>query len=349
MEPAHILANLATAVIVMDHDGGIDYLNESAEGLLAISLRQAAGLKLATLVDAPELEELLSRAAQTGQPYSATDLRIRLRDNPTPEAIVDCHVSELETATDGTLLVELEDITRRHRINREHALIQQHNVTRTIVKQLAHEVRNPLGGVRGAAQLLARRMSDEELVSYTQVIISETDRLTSLLDGMLGPGVPLNPQESNIHELLQHVQQLVRAEAPEEIEIATDYDPSLPKLSLDRNQIIQALLNLARNAVQAMGEQGRLVFRTRVQTHVTIGEHQHRLVASIEFEDNGPGVPEALRDTLFFPLVTGRGDGTGLGLPLAQELINRHGGLIEFRSRPERTIFQILLPIGTEA
>jgi two-component system nitrogen regulation sensor histidine kinase GlnL len=206
-----------------------------------------------------------------------------------------------------------------------------------------------LGGLRGAAQLLERELLDPALREYTRVIISEADRLTNLLDSMLGPGRPPAKQLTNLHELLERVYHLLRSEAPEGVTVDRDYDPSLPALTVDPNHIIQAMLNLGRNALQALSGAGvhapRLVLRTRSAGNVSVGARRHRLVASIQFEDNGPGVPSDIRDTIFYPLVSGRADGTGLGLGIAQDLVSRHGGLIEFDSAPGRTIFVISLPM----
>ena len=216
--------------------------------------------------------------------------------------------------------------------------------SRAMVRQLAHEIKNPLGGLRGAAQLLERQLKDRSLHEYTTVIISEADRLAALVDALLGPGQPPRKEPVNIHELVQHVGRLLAAEAPTSVAIERDYDPSLPPLRLDRNQVIQALLNLGRNAIQAVGDRGRIVLRTRAMTNASIGSRRHRVVASIQVEDDGPGVPAELKDTVFYPLVTGRQGGTGLGLAVAQDLVGRHDGLIEFDSRPGRTVFTILIP-----
>ena len=220
-----------------------------------------------------------------------------------------------------------------------------------MVRQLAHEIKNPLGGLRGAAQLLERELLDPGLKEYTRVIISEADRLTNLLDSMLGPGRPPAKQLVNVHELLERVYHLLRSEAPAGVAVDRDYDPSLPALTVDPNHIIQAMLNLGRNAIQALSGTSvyapRLILRTRVASNIGIGGQRHRLVASIQFEDNGPGVPAEIRDTIFYPLVSGRADGTGLGLGLAQDLVSRHAGLIEFDSAPGRTIFVIYLPMDS--
>jgi two-component system nitrogen regulation sensor histidine kinase GlnL len=236
-------------------------------------------------------------------------------------------------------------------LTRENALLAQLGGSRLMVRQLAHEIKNPLGGLRGAAQLLERELLDPALREYTRVIISEADRLTNLLDSMLGPGRPPAKQLVNVHELLERVYHLLRSEAPPGVAIERDYDPSLPSLTIDPNHIIQAMLNLGRNAIQALAgatvPAPRLTLRTRAVSNASVGAHRHRLVASIQFEDNGPGVPAEIRDTIFYPLVSGRSDGTGLGLGIAQDLVSRHGGLIEFDSTPGRTIFVISLPMDS--
>jgi len=246
-----------------------------------------------------------------------------------------------------TLLLEIHPIDRLLRISREEGLLMAQEATRSVLRSLAHEIKNPLGGLRGAAQLLERELPNDELREYTRIIIGEADRLRALVDSLLGPARALERVSVNIHELLDHVYRLVRAEAPEAVAITRDYDPSLPPLQLDRDQMIQAMLNLARNAVQALGRHGQLTIRTRAITGGTIGEKRHRVVASVQFEDNGPGVPAELGETIFYPLVTAQPGGTGLGLAVAQDIATRHDGLVEFESRPGHTVFSLLLPMGT--
>ncbi len=239
----------------------------------------------------------------------------------------------------------MSDVTRRTRISRENALLIQHGAGRQMIRQLAHEIKNPLGGIRGAAQLLGKQLQSDELEEYTSVIISEVDRLAGLVDTLLGPGGPPNKQRSNVHELLEYVIKLIQAEIGDEIDIHRDYDAGLPHMDLDRDQLVQALLNLVRNAVVALGGQGKIILRSRAIMNFTIGDTRHNVVASLEIEDDGPGIPADLQDSVFYPLVTSRPDGTGLGLPVAQELISRHHGLIEFESRPGRTVFFVRIPL----
>jgi two-component system nitrogen regulation sensor histidine kinase GlnL len=218
-----------------------------------------------------------------------------------------------------------------------------------MIRQLAHEIKNPLGGIRGAAQLLERQLVDDELTEYTDVVISETDRLAALVDTLLGPGGPSDKQPVNVHELLEYVVRLIEAEETQKLTFVRDYDPGLPLIDLDRDQIVQAFLNLVRNAAAALDGQGTITLRSRAVTNFTIGNKRHRVIASIEIEDDGPGIPSDLQDSVFYPLVTSRPEGTGLGLPAAQELLSRHGGLIEFESRPGRTVFFIRVPLEQEA
>ena len=220
----------------------------------------------------------------------------------------------------------------------------QRRVSRRIIKQLAHEVKNPLGGLRGAAQLLARQLPNAELKAYTKVIIEEADRLASLVDGILEAGGQPKSEVFNLHEVTEYVAKLIAAEKPEGVQLQRDYDPSLPLVTADRDQLIQAFLNLAKNGLQAIGAKGRLVFRTRARGNYTLGGEKHRLVLSAEVEDSGPGIPDELRETIFYPLITGRSTGTGLGLTIAQDLMSRNGGLIEFKSRPGATTFRMMLP-----
>jgi two-component system nitrogen regulation sensor histidine kinase GlnL len=260
---------------------------------------------------------------------------------------LDVTITPLEGQITGThLLLELADTTQRRRISRENDLIARLDGSRLMIKQLAHEIKNPLGGLRGAAQLLERELQEAGLREYTRVIIGEADRLAALVDSMAGPNRA--PQKSfvNVHEICEHVYHLLRAEARGGVTIERDYDPSLPNATLDRNQMIQALLNVARNALQAIGDSGQIALRTRALSNVSIGSARHRLVASVQVEDNGPGVPDELRSSIFYPLVTGRANGTGLGLAVAQELVTRNGGLVEFESEPGRTVFTLLLPLG---
>lgn len=342
-----ILDHLNTSVLLMDRRQVVHFLNLAAETLLGVSRNQILGRTLSELLrDDGDLVTIVNRAFETWQPYARRELSMQSVGG-NEDFIVDCAVSPFEGVGEAaTVLLEISDATQHQRISRETALLNQVGGSRLMIRQLAHEIKNPLGGLRGAAQLLERQLSDASMREYTSIIISEADRLKTLVDSLLGPGHTPHKEQVNVHELLQHVRQLITADAPEVV-VERDYDPSLPLLELDRNQIIQAMLNIGRNAVQAMHKSGRLILRTRALTGVSIGTRRHRLAASIQFEDNGPGVPPHLQDTLFYPFVTGRSEGTGLGLAIAQDLVSRHGGLIEFESRPGHTVFTLLLPFTT--
>ena len=337
--------HLNTAVIIIDQSLLIEDLNPAAENLLGISQHRARGEPLLQLLgDDHELQDIFVRALESGVTY-ANEMRLGRTEVHDEERVIDCRVSLLlEPPEKARLLVEMTDVTRRSRISRENALIIQHGAGRQMIRQLAHEIKNPLGGLRGAAQLLDRQLDSDELKEYTNVIISEADRLASLVDTLLGPGGPPNKQAINVHELLEYVVRLIEP-GQERISIRREYDPGLPLFRLDRDQMVQAFLNLMQNASTALEGQGEITLRTRAIMNFTIGDIQHPAVASVEIEDDGPGIPPDLQDSIFYPLVTSRPDGTGLGLPAAQELISRHGGLIEFESRPGRTVFLVRIPL----
>ena len=340
---AALLDALATALVIIDARGGVEYLNAAAQTLLAVGINQARGRPLADLVREPApVEAIVARARTSSEPIAHRELRFDPVARADSHFVVDCTATPLDAER---VLLEISDTTRQQRISRDTALLAQLGGNRLMVRQLAHEIKNPLGGLRGAAQLLERELPTEPLREYTRLIIREADRLRTLVDNLLGPGGLPHKTHVNPHELLQHVYQLLRSEAPDGVAILRDYDPSLPPVFVDRDQLVQAMLNLGRNAVQALGDSGRLTLRTRAVVNATIATRHHRVVASIQFEDNGPGVPPELADTIFYPLVTSRPGGTGLGLAVAQELATRHGGLIEFDSRPGHTLFTLLLPL----
>jgi len=325
----------------------VNYLNPGAEDLLGLSARHGLGRPLqALLPQLRNLHELIQRAAAEGHSFGQLLSFSVPRQSPATTDLA-VRVSPYRTA-DSQLIIELFDATQWRQIDREHALISQHDASRRMIRQLAHEIRNPLGGLRGAAQLLERELPTPELREYTRIIIGEADRLTSLTDNLLGPIRRPQWQLVNLHEILERVIVLIASAQHDALRLVRDYDPSLPPLSADSGQLIQSFLNVARNAMQAAGPDGHIVFRTRVLSNFAIGQIRHKLVASVEIEDDGPGIPADLADSIFYPLVTGRPDGTGLGLPISQDLVSRHGGLIEFQSRPGKTVFMVRLPIHSE-
>jgi len=330
---------------VVDAQARIFLINSSAELLLGQSQRRVVGRTLATLDPGlDELQYLVDRALKTGQSFGQ-NLELQLATLERQPLLTACRISPLQDAVEPAVVVEILDTSHSYQLDREKTLTSQLRASRRMIRQLAHEVRNPLGGLRGAAQLLERELDDPDQLEYTQVIIREADRLVALTSSLLGPAREMAREPVNIHELLERVVLLLENNVPESVGLFRDYDPSLPELIGDKDLLVQALLNLGRNAVQSVGRSGTIVFRTRVLTGLWIRDTWQRLVLSVEIEDDGPGVPEELRDSLFFPLVTGREGGTGLGLPLAQDLVSRQGGLIEFESEPGRTVFSLRLPL----
>src|SRR5579862_8655199 len=349
-DPAELLDALATGILMLDAQLCPIYANVAAQDLLAFSLNMSRGRPFGDyLHDAGALHTILRRALETGECLADREVTLKPANSPREPRTLDVTVSPLLGLTGTHLLIELADTTQRQRISRDNDLLARLDGSRLMIRQLAHEIKNPLGGLRGAAQLLERELPAPSLREYTQVIIGEADRLTALVDSIAGPSRPPDKSVLNVHEICEHVYRLLRAEAPRSISIERDYDPSLPDARLDRHQLIQALLNVARNALQALGGKGRIVLRTRARSNVSIGSIPHRLVASVQVQDDGPGVPPQLRSSIFYPLVTGRANGTGLGLAVAQDLVTRNGGIIEFDSEPGRTVFTLLLPLGDES
>jgi two-component system nitrogen regulation sensor histidine kinase GlnL len=349
-DAADLLDALSTGIVMLDQQLCPVYANVAAQDLLAFSLKMARGRPFKDFLhDAEGLCRILRRALESGESITDREVAIRPAAAPREARTLDVTITPFSGLTGTQLLLEIADTTQRQRISRENDLLARLDGSRLMVRQLAHEIKNPLGGLRGAAQLLERELPEPGLREYTQLIIGEADRLTTLVDSMAGPTRAPAKTSVNVHEICEHVYHLLRAEAPAGILIERDYDPSLPNAMLDRHQMIQALLNVSRNALQAQGDLGRIVLRTRARSNVSIGSVQHRLIASVQLEDSGPGVPPHLRSSIFYPLVTGRANGTGLGLAVAQELVTRNGGIIEFESETGRTVFTLLLPLGVDS
>ncbi|MEA3276436.1 MAG: nitrogen regulation protein NR(II) [Pseudomonadota bacterium] len=341
-----VLDALSTAVLLFDGELRLSYLNPAGEMLLAVSARHVTGRMAGELVSCPgqPVEPRFREALATRHPFTEREVNIATADGRT--ITVNCTVLPLhQIDAPGALLVELAQVDRQLRINREEHLISQHQATQALIRGLAHEIKNPLGGLRGAAQLLEQELPDKGLREYTRIIIDEADRLQGLVDRMLGPNRIPREQRTNIHHVLEHVRGLLLAESPQGPRVSRDYDPSIPELKADPDCLIQALLNIARNAADAAGSNGNILLRTRVLRQFTIGQRRHRLVLRVEVEDDGEGIPPRMQERIFFPMVTGKPGGTGLGLPIAQELINQHGGLIECESRPGKTQFFVYLPL----
>ena len=340
-----LLDNLATAVLVFDLQLRLTFINQAGEEMFAHSARHARGLSVHELVtNAEVMVEQLAGAITTGQIVSQRGCWLELPD--APDLRVNCTFTPLTgSAGAEAVLVELRQIDHHLRIEQEEHLIAQQQATQSLVRGLAHEIKNPLGGLRGAAQLLERELDDDSLKEYTRIIIGEADRLQALMDRMLGPNSLPKIQTVNIHEVLERVRELVLVESGEGLQVQQDYDPSLPDFQADPDMLVQALLNIVRNAAQVMENAGEIILRTRVRRNFNIGSRKHRLVAHIQVIDNGPGIDEELRNKIFYPMVTNRSNGTGLGLSIAQALISRHQGLIECDSQAGETVFTILLPL----
>lgn len=341
------LEYLATAVVVLDDAAVVRYTNTAAESLLGAGAKSLVGQPFLPLFESDAaLDKAVAEALVTHWDYSAQSVSYR---RPGRDSLpLTCVLTRID-APGLPLLAELRPIEQLLRQAREERLVGEQQANRELIRNLAHEIKNPLGGLRGSAQLLERELDRVELREYTQVIIKEADRLQSLMDRLLTPHRQPRVAQLGIHEVLERVRSLVLAEFSSGIAIECDYDPSLPDLVGDKEQLIQAVLNVVRNAAQAIiggGRPGSIILRTRALRQVTILRQRYRLALELQVVDDGPGVPEDIRDRIFNPLVSGRDGGSGLGLSLAQTFVHYHRGVIECDSRPGRTIFRILLPLS---
>ena len=351
---------LASAVLVLDAEARVAYLNPAAEDLLDGSRKTLLQQPLAALfLNGEELANSCrqARARQFADQHQDLTLQ-RIGREP-------LQVHSIVTALDNPawpVLIELRENVQQRKLNREQRLLDQSRANKELIRNLAHEIRNPLGGIRGAAQLLELELPElgvdaarvRELRDYTQVIIKEADRLQTLVDRLLAPHQqPHVRADVNIHEICEHVRRVILAEFPVGLEIIRDYDLSVPELRGDKEQLIQAVLNVARNAVQALtgriaAGDAELIFRTRIARQITLAQVRYRLALDLHIIDNGPGIPAAIQERIFYPLVSGRG-GSGLGLTLTQSFVQQHAGSIEVDSRPGHTDFRILIPVRSTA
>jgi two-component system nitrogen regulation sensor histidine kinase GlnL len=336
---------LASAVVVLSPDGRVRWLNLAAEQLFELSAKVAVGASFARLfVNGASIDALVAEARANAFGLKRQEMPLERAGHE--QLTLDTIATVLDSPEDA-LLLEFRELDQRLRHDRESHIIDSAQANRELVRNLAHEIKNPLGGIRGAAQLLETELDSAGLREYTQVIIKEADRLQALVDRLLEPHRhPRAVADVNIHEVCERVRSVVLAEHPMGLRIERDYDASMPELRGDKAQLIQVVLNLVRNAAQALRGQGRIVLKTRVARQVTLAKQRHRLALELHVIDNGPGIPEAIRDRIFHPLVSGREGGSGLGLSLAQSFVQQHGGLIECESRPGRTDFRILLPLS---
>ncbi|MBT9491058.1 MAG: PAS domain-containing sensor histidine kinase [Paucibacter sp.] len=355
---------LATMVAVVRPDGECLFANAAFENVMRLSRRAVERSNLYDwFVDAGRLSDTVTGVARNAYSSSRFDALLR-RSNQPQELPLPVHVivSQMDNSEDR-VLIELIENAQQSRQDREERTLDQVQATKELTRNLAHEIKNPLGGIRGAAQLLALELHPDavglelatELAEYTEVIIHEVDRLQSLVDRLLAPHRHAQVVgDVNIHEICERVRQLILVEYPRGLTIKRDYDISLPDFRGDREQLIQALLNIVQNAAQALqarivepdpAEPACIVLRTRVARQVTIGKQRWRLALELHVEDNGPGVPAEIRDRIFYPLVSGRDGGSGLGLTLAQTIAQQHQGMLDCESEPGRTDFRLTLPL----
>jgi two-component system nitrogen regulation sensor histidine kinase GlnL len=339
---------LATLVAVVRTDGVVVFANAALEDMMGVSRRVIEGAALASYFTEPESFINALQGAQT-QAFATLRYDAQLRrplQDPLP-----VHVIVAPTEVAGEVLVELLPLEQQTRQDREERLIDQAQANKELIRNLAHEIKNPLGGIRGAAQLLQMEIESKDLIEYTQVIIHEADRLQLLVDRLLAPHRrPHVVGDVNIHEVCERVRSLIVAEFPKGLRVVRDYDTSIPEFRGDREQLIQAVLNIVHNAAQALVDRvsdgdAEIVLRSRISRQVTFGKQRYRLALELHVIDNGPGIPQDIKDRLFFPLVSGRDGGSGLGLNLAQTFVQQHHGLIECDSVPGRTDFKILIPL----
>ena len=341
------LEHLATAVMLLDNAHQIIYANPSAEVLFAVSATQIAKSQITEVFLNCEILQLaIENAIKNNSPFREHELVITtVRQH---SFAVTCTVTPIEMHH-ACLLIEFQQMDQQLRIAREERMLIQQQANSELLRNLAHEIRNPLGGLRGAAQLLEHELPNPNLREYTQVIIKEADRLQSLMDRLLVPHRVPKYEPTNIHEVLERVRSLLLAESPNNIKVRRDYDTSLPDLIGDREKLIQTVLNIARNAVQAMQSAGivnaEVILRTRAERQVTLSKKRYRVAIKLQIIDNGPGIAADIRDKIFYPLVSGREGGSGLGLALAQTFITQHHGMIDCESQPGKTCFTILLPV----
>ena len=341
---ARILDKLTSALLCLDSDRRITWINATAENLFENSAASLVGRPFASLLSPLEPSTIGDKLGKT--PISMTEHEAVITLANGKSFVADYSVFPAGESDDDTdLLLEIRPLDRHAQIARDEFSHLQQLARQQLARGLAHEINNPLGGIRGAAQLLQRELERPDWIEYTEIIISEVDRLQALIAGMLGPDSGIRRESINIYQVLEHICKIIQAAEPERIELVRDYDPSIPPLMADRDLLIQAFLNIARNAVQAIDERGVITIRTRIDRNYTIAQVTHPLVLKIDIIDNGRGVPEALGDSIFLPMITDKPDGTGLGLPIAQDIIFRHGGNLQLQSSGKETTFSIILPL----
>lgn len=345
----HAFDWLPTPIAVLTNEGVIVFVNAELEDVIGQSRRSLEGQSFFNFfTDSNPLKHALAGAKANefaALRYDSELLRIKHEDS------LPVHVIVAQSDLPGEIIIELLPIQQQTKQDREERLLDQAQANKELIRNLAHEIKNPLGGIRGAAQLLEMEMDSKELTEYTQVIIREADRLQILVDRLLAPHRrPHVVGDVNIHEVCERVRSLIVSEFPKGLRVIRDYDISIPEFRGDREQLIQAVLNIAHNAAQALAEKindgtAELTFKTRIARQSTFGKQRYRLALELHVIDNGPGVPDSIKDRIFFPLISGREGGSGLGLTLAQTFVQQHHGSIECESVTGRTDFKILIPL----
>ncbi len=342
---AAILDNMVTATLLLDENLVIRYANPATEPLFSQSRKRMVDKPLSQLIQHASMDlALFAQPLQSGQSITDSDVTFVVEGKP---LMLEVTTSPLSLGKKLMLLIEMRKTDHQRRLTQELNQHAQQQAAKLLIRGLAHEIKNPLGGLRGAAQLLEKRLQEPSLTEYTQIIIEQADRLRALVDRLLGPQKPGRKQQQNLHLVLEKVRQLVELESGPNVVIERDYDPSLPEILMDTDQIEQALLNIVSNAAQILKDQkaARITLKTRTVHQANIHGKRYKLAARVEIIDNGPGIPPELQDTLFYPMVSGREGGTGLGLSIAQNLIDQHGGKVDAESWPGHTGFTIYLPI----
>ena len=345
-----IVDSQATAILLLNKQCELEYMNPAAEATFSVSNKRAQGMAFSSMLADRDSDFYTRMQDSISKGHSWTEHECMLRVFDSSEVTANCTINPVEMDHQEKVLVEIVILDRQLKILKESHLLKEHQATRSMLRGMAHEIKNPLGGLRGAAQLLESELDNNELTEYTGIIIKEADRLHKLVDRMLGPNMVPNKMPHNIHEVLHHVYSLVSAEEDKNIRFRIDYDPSIPMISFDRDLLVQAVLNITRNAIRAVDDKGEITFKTRVLRRYTINGTAHKLVACVSIIDNGPGISEDIATKIFFPMVSGQTEGSGLGLAISQMLINQHNGLIKFESEVGRTEFKVMLPIesGTQ-
>lgn len=344
--PEKLFDYLSSAILCIDEQHNVCQINSTAEELFGMSESHLLGTSLnSIIINAKDtFTRSLNHVIQSNQPITEREAHIGLTNGQ--KMVVDYTIKPINEPEHNTrYFIEISPVSRHMQIAKDEFAHTQTQAAEQLTRGMAHEIKNPLGGIRGAAQLLEAEITDPELKEYTGVIIKEADRLKKLLNDMLGPNKPLEKEFINILEVLEHVRQILLASCHKKIHLNRDYDTSIPEFMADRNQLIQAFMNLGRNALQAIEDDGTVIFKTRIRNQYTIGIHKYPTVLDVSISDNGSGIDKDVVNNLFLPMVTNKQGGSGLGLPISQKIIMDHGGIIQCNPSHDLTTFTTLLPL----